>query len=618
MTKKKQHQPTATGSVSAKPARRQTTEKAKSENGYFVFLILAAMALAAGLFWPILKHQFTNWDDEFYIINNALLRGPDWAGIFTQPVVSNYHPLTVATLAANYSVSELKPFSYFFVNWALHIANTGLVFYLAWLLSGKREWVALFTAVVFAAHPMHVESVAWISERKDVLYAFFYLLALLRYWRYLEKGNRTDYWLTLGFFVLSLLSKPAAVVFPLTLLLIDYWKGRAFERKVWLEKAPFFLLALAMGAATVYIQSQKAVASLELYSLSDRLFFGCYGLVTYIGRFFVPTPLAAFHPYPLRADWGMMLTLAPVLLLLVLSAAWYFRKNKALTFGLLFYTVNIMLVVQFIAIGNTILGERYTYLPYIGLAFALAMLVAENVPEKLANVLKPGLLLVAAIAFGLLSSRYIPTWKSTETLWTNAIRQYPWAWVARSNRANFYYQEAQKTANATQFTALIEKAVADCDTALMHNPRHYASLDIRSLANIRLGRPEAAVPDADNIIKIEPDNPKGYVIRATANQRLKRYDDALSDFNRALELNPNDADALNGRGTALFNGKRMYREALDDFEKALSIDPRKGETWLNRSRCHLMLGDKVKARESAEKAQLLGFGPKPDYWELLK
>jgi tetratricopeptide (TPR) repeat protein len=618
MTKKKQHKPAATGTASPKTFDRQPGTKSDSEQGYFVFLIIAAMALAGVLFWPILKHQFTNWDDEFYILNNALLRGPDWAGIFSQPVVSNYHPLTVATLAANYSLSELKPASYFFVNWALHIANTGLVFYLAWLLSGKREWVALFTAVVFAAHPMHVESVAWISERKDVLYAFFYLLALLRYWRYLENGRRSDYGLTFGFFALSLLSKPAAVVLPLTLLLLDYWKGRAFERKVWLEKAPFFLMSLAMGVATMYIQSQKAVASLELYSFADRLFFGCYGLITYIGHFFVPGPLAAFHPYPLKGAWGMELTIAPALLLLALFAAWYFRKNKVLTFGLLFYLINIILVVQFIAIGNTILGERYTYVPYIGLAFALAMLVAEKVPSKYATVLKQGLLLLAAVVLGLLSSRYIQTWKSTETLWTNVIRQYPWAWVPRSNRANFYYQEAQKTTNPTQYSALMEKAVADCDTALTHNPGHYASLDIRSLANIRLGRPEAAVPDADNIIKLKPEDPKGYVIRATANQRLKRYDEALTDFNRALELSPNDADALNGRGTALFNGKRMYREALADFEKALAIDPMKGETWLNRSRCYLMLGDKTKARESAEKAQAMGFGVGQDYWDLLK
>ena len=241
---------------------------APSPNGSATFptwWLLALIALTGILFWPMLSHAFTNWDDEPYIVNNALLRGPDWTGILTQPVVSNYHPLTILTLALNYQVSELKPFSYFLVNWALHLANTGLVFYLAWLLSGKIRWVALFTAVVFAVHPMHVESVVWISERKDVLYAFFYLLALLRYWRYLTHNHRADYWLTFGFFVLSLLSKPAAVVLPLTLLLLDYWKGRTLDWKTVLEKVPFFALSLVAGAATLLIQSKKANASLDMY-----------------------------------------------------------------------------------------------------------------------------------------------------------------------------------------------------------------------------------------------------------------------------------------------------------------------------------------------------------------
>jgi len=617
MSKKKQHQPKPAPTPRETP-RKPAAAHAADTGGFPIVWLAGVLVLAGVLFLPILNHQFTNWDDELYIVNNALLRGPDWKGIFTQPVVSNYHPLTMITLALNYQVSELKPFSYFFVNWALHLANAGLVFYLVWLLSGKLRWVAAFTALVFAVHPMHVESVAWISERKDVLYAFFYLLALLRYWRYITGGSRVDYWLTFGFFLLSLLSKPAAVVLPLTLLLLDYWKGRSFDRKVLLEKVPFFLLSAAMGAATVLIQSKKAVASLDLYSFTDRLFFGCYGLVTYLGRFFVPTPLSAFHPYPMKGAWGLSLTLAPVLLLVLAAVLWYFRKQKAVVFGLLFYVANIILVVQFLAIGNTITAERYTYVPYIGVAFALAMLVADKAPKASSGMLQWGLLLLAAVGFGFLSRQYIPTWATTETLWSNAIRQYPWAWVPRSNRANFYYQESQRPPNAAKMSAFLEMAAADCDTALTYNPKHVASLDIRSLASLRLGRAEISLADAQMIAKVEPNNPKGHVLCGTANQRLKRYDDAIANFNRALELAPNDADALTGRGTAQFNGKRMYREALADFEKALTIDPTKGETWLNRSRCYLMLGDKATAQESAEKAQSLGIVVREDYWELLK
>lgn len=589
-----------------------------SSAGFPIGWLIGLLVLTGALFGPILGHQFTNWDDNLYVVNNALLHGPDWKGIFTQPVVSNYHPLTILSLAINYQVSELKPFSYFFINWALHIANTGLVFYLAWLLSGKIRWVALFTTLLFAIHPMHLESVAWISERKDVLYAFFYLLALLRYWRYLQLGGKADYWLTLAFFVLSLLSKPAAVVLPLTLLLLDYWKGRTFDRKVWLEKAPFFVLSLAMGVTTVLIQSQKAIASLDKYSVVDRLFLGSHSLVMYVVRFFVPTPLSAFHPYPMPGEWSLALWISPVLVLALAGTVWYFRKNKTVVFGALFYLANIILVVQFLAIGNTLLAERYTYVPYIGIAFALTMLLAQKIPATLEKPLQWGLLLVATLGLGFLSKSYIQTWKDTDALWTNAIRHFPDAAVPRANRANYYSQQAVQAPDPTQYNVLLKKALADCDAALAKNPNHYATLDIRSLILIRFDRAEEALADANTMIQVEPDNTKGYLLRGTANQRLRRFDEALGDFSRCLQKNPNDADALHGRGTALFNGKQMYREALADFDKTIALKPDDRDAYLNRSRCYLMLGDLDKARENAETAQKMGVVVPQDYWNLIK
>lgn len=611
MSKKKQDKrksaPVAPRAVAAEPA----------EPGFPLWWLLGLLVLTGLLFWPMLGNQFTNWDDELYVVNNALLRGPDWKGIFTEPVVSNYHPLTILTLALNYQVSELQPFSYFLVNWALHLANTALVFVLAWRLSGEIRWVAVFTALVFAIHPMHVESVAWISERKDVLYAFFYLLALLRYWRYLTHGQQSDYWTTMGLFVLALLAKPAAVVLPLTLLLLDYWKGRTWERRVWLEKVPFLALSAVVGVATVLIQSKKAIASLDLYSVTDRLFFGCYGLTTYVARFFAPVSLSPFHAYPPVDNLGLAVQTAPLVLLALAGVVWYFRTNKVLVFGALFYVANIILVVQFLSIGNTILGERYTYLPYVGLAFALAMLIAEKAPEAVAKPLQWALLAVAVVGLGWATRQYLRVWENTESLWTGAIQHYPGAPVPRSNRANFYYQQALRPENAARYQELMEKAGADCDAALQSNPNHFASLDIRALTHIRLGTVEQAVPLAQRMTEVEPGNPKGFVLLGTALQRLKRYDEALETFSQALDRNPNDADALNGRGTAFFNGKQRYAEALADFDRAIAIEP-KGETYLNRSRCYLMLGDKAKARENAEQARALGSVVQADYWNLLQ
>src|SRR5258705_6432494 len=204
---------------------------------FFLVAVLTAVCL-----WPMLKNEFTNWDDEFYIINNPLLRGPDWKGIFSQQVLGNYHPLTIISYAFNYAISGLDPFSYLLVNYLFHIVNTILVFYFIWNISGKNKFIAAFVALIFGIHPMHVESVAWVAERKDVLYTFFFLLSLIQYYKYLNSDFRNKkwysflfakkYWLTFLFFLLSLLSKPAAIIVPLVLLLLDYWKGRSITWKV--------------------------------------------------------------------------------------------------------------------------------------------------------------------------------------------------------------------------------------------------------------------------------------------------------------------------------------------------------------------------------------------------
>ena len=580
---------------------------------------LAGLLLLTGfVFWPMLHHQFTNWDDEQYVLTNELLRGPDWAGIFSKPVVSNYHPLTVLSLALNYQVSKLEPFSYFLVNWVLHLVNTGLVFYFIWLISGRLRWVALITAGVFALHPMHVESVAWVSERKDLLYTLFYLLALLRYWRYAERGYRTDYWLTFGLFALSLLSKPAAVVLPLTLLLIDYWKERDWRsRQIWLEKIPFLLLSLLFGVLTVLIQSEKALVSLEKYSLADRFFFGFYGLVTYLLRFFVPTPLSAFHPYPQPGAIGWAIRLAPLVLLGLVALIWYFRKNKALVFGMLFYTVNIFLVVQFVAIGNTLLSERYTYVPYIGVAFAVAMLFWQKIKTPAAHTFRWGLAALVVVAFGYLTRQRVHVWENSETLWTDALKSFPEAPIPRANRANHRYLEALVPANAQRSGVLMRQALEDCNVALAASPGHWAALDIRSIIYLQTGKPDSALADAAQMILSRPADNKGFVIRASAYSQLRKYDEALADYGRVLSADPNDVEALNGRGTVLFNGKQQYREALADFEKVVSLKP-EGRFYLNRSRGHFMLGDKQKALEDAQTAQRLGALVPKDYLHLLQ
>src|SRR5436190_3452962 len=302
--------------------------------------VVAPVLITLVCFFPMFNNGFTNWDDQYYVVNNPMLRSPDWYAIFTEPVAANYHPLTMITLAANYQLSGLNPFPYLMVNLLLHLANVALVFLFIYEISAKKTAVAFLTALIFGIHPMHVESVAWVSERKDVLYGFFFLLSLIYYWRYLQSTNKFNYTLSILFFILSLLSKPAAVILPLVLFLLDYWKGRPINVKMAKDKIIFFLFAIVFAVVTLNIQTSIAAADLKVFPAWTRLFFASYGIMIYFVRFFIPYPLSSFHPFPATNDLGVTVYLSPIFVLAMVGLLWWQRKNKLLVFGILFYLFN--------------------------------------------------------------------------------------------------------------------------------------------------------------------------------------------------------------------------------------------------------------------------------------
>ncbi len=543
--------------------------------------VLLLIGITAVCLYPMLKNGFTNWDDEQYVVENALLQGPDWKGIFSQPVASNYHPLTVSTLALNYQISKQEPFSYLLWNYLLHLLNTALVFFFIYKISEKNVWVAWLTALVFAIHPMHVESVAWISERKDVLYTCFFLLALIQYWKYLENGTRRALWACFVFFTLSLLSKPAAIVLPFVLLLLDYWKGRGDTQKAFLEKLPFLALALLFAVITFQIQSPVAVQSLERFPIWLRPVFASYVLLVYLVRFVVPYPLSAFHPYPPVGDLGWQVYAAPVALLALFVWVWANRKSKLLVFGILFYLINLLLVSQLVSFGSTIVSERYTYVPYIGLAFLSSSWLyayCQKLPKQFLWAV-PALL---ALSFGPLTFQRTKVWENSATLWSDVLSHYPNVPEARTNRANYNYKLALQPAHSKEAEALYRQGLEDCNIALAGS------------------------------YSWEP----GYRVRGSIYMKLNRFEDAFADFNRALSLDPDNEFMLNNRGTILYNQFQKYPEALADFDRAISINPQ-GLYYLNRSRCHYYLGNMEQARADVQTAMQKGTTVAEQYRKLL-
>ena len=604
-------------STKKNPVEPQKTEAKNKTSLVWWFLLLGS--ITALFLSPMLSNDFTNWDDEGYVLTNTLLHGPDWKGIFTQPLLGNYHPLAVLSLALNYHLAELNPFSYLLFNLILHVTNTLLVFYFILIISGRKPWVALVTAFIFGLHPMHVESVAWISERKDVLYTLFFLLSLINYWQYLKTAKRRNYWLCFFCFILSLLSKPAAIVLPLVLLLLDYWKGRPFSKKIITEKIIFFILSSVFAALTIHAQSEKAMASLDLYPLWTRLFFACYAMMIYFIRFFIPYPLAAFHPYPNADDLGLAVLLSPLFVIALAVFLWRLRKNKIIVFGLSFFIINLILVLQLVSIGYTIVSERYTYVPYIGLAFIAAMWL-NNFHVKTKSALYRVLPALMILVFGVVSFQRTKVWKNSGSLWNDVIKHYKEAAVPHSNLAHYFSKLASETTDPEKVKSLYQQAIAECGIAIQNDPGHYMAYKTRGLDLIQLNRYEEAVPDAESLIRLtpdrDPDHSLGFSMRGTAYMNLHQFEKAIDDFNTRLLIHPDDDATLNKRGASLYNGLKKYEEALSDFDKAIELNP-KGAYYLNRSRCYYLLGKTDKAKSDAQMALQKGTVLSDEFKKLL-
>lgn len=559
--------------------------------------MLGACLVAAVAFYPILSNGFTNWDDQFYITENPLVIGSDWGGLLTQQVVSNYHPLTMVSLGVNYLISGQSPFSYHFFDLLLHLLNTALVFVFTYRLSKGNHWVGAVTALVFGIHPMHVESVAWASGRKDMLFTAFFLLSLIWYLKYLDQRNWKNYAVVLGMFALSLLSKPAAVTLPVVLLLLDWYTGRSLkDKKGWMEKLPFFALSLIFGVMTLQIQAEQAIADQSYYPLWQRIVFAWYGFGEYIKRLVWPFPLSAIHPLPNAGTIppsyypGLLLGLGAVV------AAWFFRREKSLLFGLGFYAVNVALVLQLLSFGNAIVSERYTYVPYIGLVFGLMMLWANSSWSVRAKNMALGAVLVVAMAFTVVTNLQTRVWKNSETLWTNAIEAYPTSVIALSNRGFYLYSKLGK----------MDDGLADYNLALQTEPDHANSLENRTIIYLHKQNFDAALADADHFVKAHPQTPKAYLLRAFTLDRLQRTDEAIADYTKCLELNPAEEEARSNRGVIYYNVKKDYDAAKADFDAAIQLNPKKGVNYMNRARCWAHAGNKAEAKRDIEMASQLG------------
>jgi tetratricopeptide (TPR) repeat protein len=589
---------------SAPKTQLQTQPKASRR----LFLWLAAiLALTFAAYLPSLDNGFTNWDDTHYVTANPLLAHPTVHALLTRPLLGNYHPLTMWSLALNYKLSGFRPGSYHWLNLLLHLANTALVFAFVWMLSGGRRWTTVATSLFFGIHPMHVESVAWIAERKDVLFAFFYLLGLITYLRYLAGKQLPWLGVTLAAFVLSAASKPAAVVFPVTLLAIDVYRRRGLRWPVLAEKIPFFAVSLVCGYLTLKAQI-LAEAIDSRWNPFERVLIASKATVLYIGKLFAPFHLSAIYPYPPASGNGLgadFYAAFAAVLVLIPVAVFLLRRNRPALFGLAFFFINIALVLQFLTVGGAVIAERYSYIPYIGLFFALAWCLDDRAGAA-ANP-SPWKKVVAAIFLLLLPISLYQTWvrcdvwKDSESLWSDTIRKFPDA----ARAWNFKGVTLAEQSNW-------DSAYVYFDRAIRIMPNYSQALNNRAAMRIRRGDTNGAFADVNRAVALNSTYRDAYANRAIVYSMLGEREKSIADNRRAIELeprNPSNPQIAADIGDVLRQLNRP-QEAIPAYDQAIQAtpdsDPRLGSYYLSRSMAWAVLGEKGKAAADAGEARRRG------------
>ena len=579
-----------------KKKKASKAKKTKQSTKNLLWHVLSLLVVALLTLWTyseIDSHEFTNWDDNLYVTENPYVLNFEEGGlkdIFKSEsnVAGNYHPVTVWSLARNYDNNkflnsatgryevEAKPF--LITNKYLHLVNALLIYLFAFILSKGRIDVSLFCAAVFAVHPMHVESVAWVSGRKDLLYTLFFVASLISYLLYTRQKKWAFLLLSLVLFIPSLLSKPAAVVLPLLLFVMDYFENRKLNLRTIIEKLPFLAGSIIIGIITIGTQTEsEAVAEFGAFSLWERFVFASYGFVTYIVKFFVPNGLSPFHPYPSNKEFDFFFNLYPFIALAILIGTfWFLRKQKALFFGIAFYLIGLILVLQFISVGNAIIAERYTYLPYFGLSFALAWYLGDFLKSKIKKSYLPvmlGLSTLLCVAFAFKAKSQTKSWAGTLALWTNVIDTYPEKQSKAYNNRGIYYKDNQQ----------FQEAIADYDKGIIINSNNHLLFNSRGNVYKSLSEREkdkkkkneyikASISDLSQAVTIRKDHFQSWNSLGLAYLVLKDFDKALKSFNKALEVNPN-YHKVHVNLASYYLQLDEYENALAEYELYLSILP---------------------------------------------
>ena len=603
-----------------------------------ICLMLAVVTVAVYL--PVLQCQFVNYDDNVFVTENPHIRNGlareamDWsfaAGlIYSSPNVDYWRPLSYLSHALDIQLFGLHPAGHHLMNLAIHVATTLALFLVLNSMTGAL-WRSAFVAALFALHPLHVESVAWIAERKDVLSGLFFILTLGAYAGYSRNPSASRYLLALGLFGLALMSKPIVVTLPFVLLLLDYWPLGRLSRlhsvparqagvkcqvsgpdshvtphasrftpqisRLLLEKLPFFLLA--MGLSMVTFRSQKTLGTMAVLShvtLPARMENALVSYAAYLLNLFWPVNLAVFYPYnttlPMWQVAGAFILLAAITLL-VLAAA---RRCPWLPVGWFWYLGMLLPVIGILQVGAQARADRYTYLSTIGLLLMVTWAVGDLCPPWPRRKLVLGALMTAVLAIlTVCTSSQISYWRNSETLWTHALACTSNNMLAHNNLSNELllkgsvddavihgqkalqikpdYAEAHASlGNALLQQGSVDEAIVQYQKALEIKPDLAEAHNNLGNALLQKGSVDEAITHFEKTAELKPGNAEAQYNLGNAFAQKGSVDEAISHYQKALEIKPDYAEAHNNLGLAFFQ-KGQMAQVITHYQKALEINP---------------------------------------------
>jgi protein O-mannosyl-transferase len=581
---------------------------------YILFYLSIIIVLTLFAYSNSLKNDFAiTFDDGTQIVNNIDIKDlttDNFRKIFTEYCSNMYQPLSILSFALEYKLFGLDPKGYHIDNLILHLLNIILVFYFIYLLTSpqnneqpktversvlmspydnnlslrinnkQRITISAIVVFFFAIHPMNTQSIAWIAARGIGLSTFFLLSGFITYMLYIKKQKFKFLVFTFILFILSLLSKSAVIYFPFVLILIDYYVGNlkreAGSWKYWLNKLPFFILAIIFGIISSY--ARQEIVEIEMtstlsYSIIDKLFFVFYSAYFYIIKLFIPLGLCVHHYYPekssgiLPLQYYLSVFFITLIIISVIKIK-YIVLRKDIIFGLLFYLATIVFVLHIVPYSGYITSERYAYLPYVGLIFAIGQICLKfinnyklkNHGSKLITIIFISAMVITALIFAFITYERNKIYKNNISLYTDEIKRNSGMSSLYKNRGN---------------------------------------------AKNTLGDYQGAINDFNKAIKINPKDSKFYYLRADVKASLKDMLGAVKDLNKAIEINPKYAEAIYSRGSAkYFLGDK--EGAIEDYSKIIILNPKLTEAYNNRGMAKNYLGDNNGACLDWNKSASLG------------